>query len=207
MQRRSFINNSLLATSSLFFFPVSITACQDQKGEFTQTVREKAVFLLEQWCKGLYSLQTIDPANPEVHGGIYSPGDNAYPGRCADAIYPFLWMASRTKDKKYLQAALDVYQWEQYNCWNEEYGCWFNDPGESDGWKSISVFSAITKMEAIEHYGDLLEEKELYEWKNRLLRVAEYIYTTFHIGYANINYPASATLAMQMLGKLFNEEK
>jgi len=166
-----------------------------------------AVSLLEKWCEGLYTNQTNNPGNTITDGGIYSPGDQAYLGRCADAIYPFLWMAKHTNDKKYVIAAKKVYAWEQNNCWNEAYGCWVNDPGKMDGWKSISVFSAITKMEAMEHYTDLIGEETIKEWKVRLKRVAEYIYTTFHVEYANINYPATATFALYKLGELFNEDK
>jgi len=166
-----------------------------------------AISLLEKWCLGLYANQTNHTGDPLTDGGIYSPGDKAYLGRCADALYPFLWMARHTNDNKYVVAAKKVYAWEQYNCWNDEYACWVNDPGMPDGWKAISVFSAITKMEAIEHYSDLLGETTVGEWKNRLRQVAEYIYNTFHVEYSNINYPATSTFALFKLGKMFDEEK
>ena len=197
-----------MASSSLLLLPsLSQSYTQDNVRKSKDKINVLAVSLLKKWCQGLYANQTNSPGNKETDGGIYSPGDKAYLGRCADALYPFLWMAQHTNDEKYVIAAKKVYAWEQNNCWNEEYGCWFNDPGKPDGWKSISVFSAITKMEAIEHYPHLLGEDTITEWKNRLSRVAEYLHKTFHIDYANINYPATATFALFKLGKMLDEEK
>ena len=208
MRRRVFISTSLLVSSSFLMRPYELIALASNNTKGAKNpVKKLTISLLERWCKALYDLQTVSPGNPATDGGIFSPGDNAYPGRCADAIYPFLWMARHTGDKKYAVAAIKVYDWEQNNCWNEEYGCWYNNPGEPDGWKSISVFSAITKMESIEHYGDLLGANTIAQWKRRLHRVAEYLFTTFHIGYANINYPATATYALYKLGKLLEEKK
>ena len=187
MKRRTFLKNSLLVSSSVFLRPSAVRCLDLGKDSRTHDkISELAVSLLEQWCQGLYANQTIDPGNTVTDGGIYSPGDQAYLGRCADALYPFLWMARHTNDEKYIVAAKKVYAWEQNNCWNEEFGCWYNDPGRPDGWKSISVFAAITKMEAIEHYPDLLGEETISKWKSRLQLVAEYIYKTFHVEYANI---------------------
>jgi len=208
MIRRTFLRNSILASSSVLLLPPAFHSCVQGKDSGPhKEIMALAVSLLEKWCRGLYANQTISPGDALTDGGIYSPGDKAYLGRCADALYPFLWMARHTNDEKYVVAAKKVYAWEQNNCWSDEYGCWYNDPGKPDGWKSISVFGAITKMEAIEHYPDLLGEETIREWKSRLLLVAEYIYNTFHVEYANINYPATATFALFKLGKMFNEDK
>lgn len=208
MKRRTFVKNSLMAASSILLLSSDdpLSALNSISVQHDK-IKMLATSILEKWCWGLYANQTNKPGDPQKHGGIYSPGDQAYLGRCADAIYPFLWMAKHTNDKKYITAAKNVYEWEQNNCWNEEYGCWYNDPGKPDGWKSISVFSAITKMEAIEHYPELLGEETIKDWKDRLHLVAEYIYRTFHVEYANINYPGTATFALFKLGKMFNEEK
>jgi hypothetical protein len=139
--------------------------------------------------------------------GIYSPGDEAYLGRSADALYPFLWMAKHTNDKKYVKAARKVYAWEQNNCWSEELGCWFNDPNRPNSWKGITVFAAMTKYEAIKYYPDLLGEETINEWKTRLYRASEYLYQTLDIHFGNINYPAYGTLAFYSLGKLFDEPR
>lgn len=208
MLRRTFLKNSLAASSSLVLQPHGLhVISQPFLADIDDKIRKLGTTLLEQWCMGLYAQQTRNTGDLSTSGGIYSPGDDAYLGRSADAIYPFLWMANHSGEEKYIEAALQVYAWEQNNCWNETYGCWYNDPGKPDGWKSISVFSALTKVESIEHYPQLLGEKTIREWKERLELVADYLFRTFHIDYANINYPASATIALFKLGKMFNEEK
>ena len=208
MIRRTFISSSLSVAAGTWLFPLVLQSMKLSKNHLlSEKVSDLAGSLLEKWCQGLYANQTNMPGDPLRDGGIYSPGDQAYLGRCADAIYPFLWMARNTGDEKYVLAARKVYSWEQNNCWNEDYGCWLNDPGKQDSWKSISVFSSITKIDSIEHYPELLGEDTIAEWKTRLHRVAEYIYNTFHIDHANINYPATATYALFKLGRMFNEEK
>ena len=208
--RRSYLGTSLLAAFSALLQPrvlsLPVPSATDSVSS-DESLRNLAVSLLERWCRGLYAHQTNKPGDPSADGGIYSPGDQAYPGRCADSIYPFLWMAARTNDDKYVNAAKKVYAWEQHNCWSDDLGCWFNDPGRPDGWKSITVFSAITKLEAIEQYAELLGPLTVDEWLDRLHMAADYIYRTFHVEYANINYPATATFALHKLGELFNEEK
>lgn len=208
MHRRSFLKNTLAVVPPLLIFPHAIASIPT--GDFNpdgNQIQELATKLLEQWCQGLIAHQTNSPGNKLTDGGIYSPGDEVYLGRSADAIYPFLWMAAHTKDDKYVAAARKVYDWEQHNCWSEELGCWYNDANKPESWKGITVFAAMTKLEAILHYSDLLGEETVKEWKERLYRAAEFIYRTIGIDFGNINYPATATLALFQLGELFQEEK
>jgi hypothetical protein len=208
MKRRTFLKNSVTATSSLLFLP-SFLQCTGTNSLYSdhQRINELTIKLLEQWCKGLVAHQTNSPDNLITHGGIYSPGDDAFLGRSADSILPLLWMAKHTNDYKYVEAAKLVYGWEQNNCWSEELGCWFNNPNMPDSWKGITVFAAMTKYEAIVYYPELLGEEAIKEWKARLYRASEYLYETLTINFGNINYPAFGTLAFYCLGKLFNEER
>ena len=208
MNRRNFLKNTAIATSSLLFLPAFVR-CIGKNTPFSdhEKINELTVKLLEQWCEGLIAHQTYSPDNLITHGGIYSPGDDAYLGRSADSIVPLLWMAKHTGDKKFVEAAKLVYDWEQNNCWSEELGCWFNNPNMPDSWKGITVFAAMTKYEAIVHYPELLGEETIKEWKERLYRAAEYLFETLTINFGNINYPAFGTLAFYSLGKLFNEPR
>lgn len=208
MRRRTFLENSLTAASSLLFLP-SVWQCSGTNSVSSdhERITKLTIKLLGQWCEGLVAHQTFSPDNPITHGGIYSPGDDAYLGRSADAILPLLWMAKHTNDKKYTEAAKLVYDWEQHNCWSDELGCWFNDPNRPGSWKGITVFAAMTKYEAIKYYPELLGEESIKEWKTRLYRASEYLYRTLDINFGNINYPAYGTLAFYCLGKLFNEDR
>lgn len=208
MRRRTFLGNSLTAASSLLFLP-AVWQCTGPDSQFSdhEQIHKLAIKLLEQWCQGLVAHQTLKPGDPVTHGGIFSPGDDAYLGRSADAILPLLWMAKHTGDKKYTEAARLVYDWEQNNCWSEELGCWYNDPNRPNSWKGITVFAAMTKYEAIKYYPDLLGDETINEWKTRLYRASEYLYQTLDIHFGNINYPAYGTLAFYSLGKLFKEDR
>jgi len=208
MDRRIFLKNTSIATSSLLFLPVALR-CTGMNSVFSdhERVNNQTVKLLEQWCQGLVAHQTYSPDNKISHGGIYSPGDDAYLGRSADSIFPLLWMAKHTGDHKYVESAKLVYAWEQNNCWSEELGCWFNNPKMPDSWKGITVFAAMTKYEAIVYYPELLGEETIKEWKARLYRASEYLYQTLDINFGNINYPAFGTLAFYSLGMLFDEPR
>ena len=121
MQRRIFLKSTASAASSLLFLP-TVWQCTGTNSLSSdhERITELAIKLLKKWCQGLVAHQTYSPDNPITHGGIYSPGDDAYPGRSADAILPLLWMAKHTNDNKYIEAAKLVYDWEQHNCWSEE---------------------------------------------------------------------------------------
>jgi hypothetical protein len=206
--RRTFTKRSLLASASALALPslLSSAARPPSAALAPNRITSLAESLLLQWCRGLYANQIDRPADPAVHGGLYSPGDGAVLGRCADAIVPFLWMAAHTGEARYVEAAKRVYAWEQVNASSED-GAWFNNPGKPSGWKAITVFGAITKLEALSAYPDLLGEETVAQWRARLRQAAEYIYRTFHIDLANINYPATATYALFQLGRMFNEDK
>ena len=209
MNRRLFLKSTATAASSLLFLPAG---CQNTGTKSLSSDHERitglTIKLLEQWCQGLIDHQTNSPDNPITHGGIYSPGDDAYPGRSADSIFPLLWMAKHTNDPRFVEAAKMVYDWEQHNCWSEELGCWFNNPNRPNSWKGITIFAAMTKYEAIVHYPELLGEETIKEWKSRLYRASEYLYRILDINWnRNINYPAFGTLAFYCLGKLFNEDR
>ena len=208
MERRTFIKNTVTASSSLLFLSAFLR-CTGMNALLSDHARINAltIKLLEQWCQGLVAHQTYSPDNLITHGGIYSPGDDAYLGRSADSIIPLLWMAKHTGDHKYMEAAKLVYAWEQNNCWSEELGCWFNNPNMPESWKGITVFAAMTKYEAIKYYPELLGEETIKEWKATLYRASEYLYETLTINFGNINYPAYGTLAFYSLGKLFNDDR
>ena len=110
MRRRTFIKNTLLSSSSFVLLPSALDAIAiDKLNGNKDKIKNLAESLLEKWCRGLYDHQTNNPEDPLTDGGIFSPGDKVYLGRCADALYPFLWMAQHTKDEKYLTAAKKVY--------------------------------------------------------------------------------------------------
>ncbi len=203
LNRRNFIKT----TSMLSLAPHFLLGLQHQGISYATTkIIPLAESLLRKWCRALLEHQINNPNDLTLHGGIYSSGDKGIPGRCADAVYPFLWMAKYSGNSKYIEAAKNVYNWEQHNC-SHESGAWCNDPGAPKSWKGITVFGAITKMETINHYSDLLGEKTVSQWKNRTQKAAEWIFENIDINFGNINYPATTPYAMHLAGEMFNKKK
>lgn len=155
--------------------------------------------LLADWCDGLLKLQL-----PE--GAFRCPSCDIIHGRCADAIYPFLQMASSTYDTKYIDAAMSVQRWSRnVDCAD---GAWQNDPGTTHTWKGITVFGAITLAETLHHHGALLGATTRAAWTDRLRKAIEFVFREFHWkNYANINYPVTASYALALCGRVLDEPR
>ncbi len=62
--RRTFIKNSLLASSSLLLFPSAFHSCAlNTDSSPHDKITALAVSLLEKWCQGLYANQTNNPGD------------------------------------------------------------------------------------------------------------------------------------------------
>ena len=160
--------------------------------------------LLKEWCDSLIDLQIKENKRPELFGGILCPACGHIHGRCADAIYPMLYMADRTGDKRYLQSALDLYTWVDSNMSRSD-GSYYNDTNQS--WKGITVFFCIQLGESLMQYAHLLSEDTIARWAIRLEKAGEFIYTYFDGLKTNINYPITLSAAMAVLWKITDNEK
>ncbi len=69
MDRRIFLKNTAIATSSLLFLPVALR-CTGMNSllSYHERINELTVKLLEQWCQGLVTHQTCSPDNKITHG-------------------------------------------------------------------------------------------------------------------------------------------
>ncbi|HAR32983.1 MAG TPA: hypothetical protein DCR95_02520 [Desulfobacter sp.] len=160
--------------------------------------------LLTKWCEGLLRYQITKPENPSTNGAVWSPGDGALLGRCAESVYPFLWCAKRYRDERFYQAALRAVKWAFDNV-AQRNGSWHNGPKQD--WDGITVFIATAMAKAIYYHGDILEEKTRCFWLEKLHLSGQWLYKTIDIDYSNINYPAANTYAMALLGTILNETK
>lgn len=161
--------------------------------------------LLKEWCDGMLRIQINKPLDPLVHGSLDCPSCDHIHGRCMDAVYPFLYMADVTGDKKYLKAGMDALQWAENNV-SQEDGSWtvIRNP---KSWKGISVFGAIALAEALKHHGHILDEEVRENWMKRLGRVAEYLYKKFTMTFTNVNYGYSCVYAMFLIGEVLENSK
>ncbi|TKG96477.1 hypothetical protein EYV94_04290 [Puteibacter caeruleilacunae] len=159
--------------------------------------------LLQDWCDALIKYQIDDTTKPHLHGGIICPACARIHGRCGDAIYPMLHMAKHTGDKKYLNAALNLFTWTENNVILPN-GAFINDVNVSS-WTGITVFSVISLCEALANHGDLLSQSIRDIWLRRLRKATDYVHRTFHIEFSNINYPLTAIYALWIVGELFDD--
>ena len=112
--------------------------------------------LLKDWCDALIKFQIEDTDQIGLYGGIMCPSCARIHGRCSDAIYPLMYMASKTGDDKYLKSAIILYEWAESRVSLSD-GSWINDINVSD-WVGTTVFTSIALAEAILHHRDLLEK-------------------------------------------------
>ena len=165
---------------------------------------EESLKLLTTWCDSMIRDQINEPTNSVTHGALYCHACQDIHGRCSDAIYPFMYLADKTGDQKYLNAAIKLMDWS-VNVDGPD-GSWTNDI-DPKSWNGITVFGAIALGEALHHHGHLLSKEMKTNWDNRLKAAIEFVYKTFDMHFSHINYRFTAVYALYFLGTYFNEEK
>ncbi|WP_282122027.1 hypothetical protein [Algibacter mikhailovii] len=204
MQRRNFIQLSTLAGIGLSL-PMGglLNACESHP-EHSLKYKNLTADLLKEWCDGMLRVQINNPLNLEEHGALGCPSCAHIHGRCMDAVYPFLYMADSTGDKKYVEGAKLVMLWAENNV-SQEDGAWtvIKNP---KSWKGITVFGAIALAEALHYHGHVLDEETRTAWTARLEKAGQYIYNTFTIDFTNINYPGTAVYGLNLMGDILNRD-
>ncbi|KEZ94333.1 hypothetical protein [Nonlabens ulvanivorans] len=202
MKRRNFIKFSAIAGVGLSL-PISglLHSCTSHP-EHSLEFKNLITGLLKRWSDGMLNVQINDPSNLEVHGALGCPSCSHIHGRCMDAVYPFLYMADKTGDKKYIEGAKLVMTWAENNV-SQENGAWtvIRNP---KSWKGITIFGAIALAEALHYHGHVLDEDTRTAWTNRLDKAGQYIYDTFTIDFTNINYPGTAVYGLNLIGDVLN---
>src|ERR1700722_5582492 len=107
MNRRTFLKNSAMA-GTLLALPTGCISGSRSSSPTAQTANALPAMqdLLQQWCDGLLALQMKDLNSPGTDGAYSCPACGIIHGRCADSVYPLLYMAERSGDSKYLDAAI-----------------------------------------------------------------------------------------------------
>jgi hypothetical protein len=204
MKRRSFVQLSSFAGLGMLM-PLHSCIGNAKKSVTEMTIFEKQSFsLLQTWCDAMIREQVNNPNDPVSNGALYCEACDLIHGRCADAVYPFMYMADKTGEKKYLDAAIKVMDWSVNVDLPD--GSWTNmiDP---KSWNGTTVFGSIALGEALHYHGDILPKEIKEKWENRLKSAIEYVYLKFDDHFSHINYRFTAVHALNFLGKYFNEEK
>jgi len=155
--------------------------------------------LTATWAATLLGLQIKDSANPAEKGGLRGLGTQTIYGRIGDTIYPFMHMARRTGDSRYIDASVLLFRWMEANV-SQPDGSWLNEKKET--WKGTTVFAVIALCEALRYHGDLMDPSFKNALHDRLMKAGDFINTNVNIDYGNINYPISASYALSLLGTI-----
>lgn len=159
--------------------------------------------LLKQWCDALIEHQ-VRGMGPAFDGAFLCPACKYEHGRCHDAVYPFMYMADRTGDMKYVEAAKAVFDWHENNMMCDD-GSAYNDPNAA--WNGITVFATTALCEALERHSSLLDEATREKWIDKLSRMANWLYHALNEDMTtNINYLATNAAALALAGKYLGQE-
>lgn len=206
MKRREFIQLSTLTGLGLTLSASSLlNSCKlaSSANEHSPEFKKMTFDLLKDWCDGMLKTQIIKPTDPKVHGLLDCPALETVHGRVMDAVYPFLYMAKATGDKKYLKAGILAFEWGE-NVTKED-GGWTNNL-DPKSWDGTTVFGAVALAEALKYHGDLLDTETRERWYKRLESAAKFVYKKFpKVDSTNINYGATAIYAFNLIGKLLDK--
>jgi len=209
MNRKEFIQRSIVGGIGLSL-PMStlLNSCTDKtKTAPTHSVAFKELLqdLLKDWCDGMLRVMVINPSDATVHGMMECPAGCKVHARSMDAVYPFLYMAKTTGEKKYLEAGIAAFEWAE-NVTKPD-GSWTNALNPKS-WNGTTVFGAISVAEALQYHGDLLDEERRKKWKDRLAWAADFLYEKFDkIEVTNVNYGATNIYAMNLIGRVLDRPK
>ncbi len=197
LTRRELLQLSTAGAATLAL-PNWIIAATEQPASHTNLYST----LLQTWCDGLLAHQ-VTLADPALHGALLCPACSIIHGRCADAVYPLLRVAHTTGNKKYLTAAIQLYDWAERNVSRPD-GSWINDVILSS-WQGITVFHTIALAEALRHHGELLDAATRQRWTERVGRAVKFLDGFISIQTGNINYPVTSAYCFALCGELLKE--
>ncbi|MES2278173.1 MAG: twin-arginine translocation signal domain-containing protein [Bacteroidota bacterium] len=202
LTRRNFIKTSAIAGAGL---AGALRLTDAFALDEVYTLYSLSSTTVRQWAEALLKLQVTDKQRTDDYGGIWCPADKAVHGRVGDAIYPFFYMASVTKDSRYTDAAMLLYRWIERRV-SQPDGSWLNEPVKGS-WKGTTVFMSIALGETLKHHSALMDAAFKTELQARLKKAGDFIYDTFNINFGNINYPISGSYCLALLGEVLNEPK
>jgi len=210
MDRRTFINRLSIASAGVSLTPTAWLAGSQAwatEGGSSSEFDALTHSLLVDWCDGMIRRQINQPDDPERHGALECPACPIIHGRCSDALYPFMHVAHVTGDQRYLDAAINVYDWAEHNT-SQPDGSWTNDI-DPRSWRGTTIFGAIALAEALHYHGECLDEERRAAWTKRLDEAAGgYLYRDFKtIDFTNLNYGMTGVYGFNLFGRVLDNQK
>lgn len=196
---------------TLFYVFISCSSVPDDKGVIIQkSLHEQAEELLTTWIDKMLFYQCSD-LHSSLDGGIICPACARIHGRIGDAVLPLMYLADKTKNPKYLDAAKKLMKWMEVQ--HRPDGSYMNDVNVSD-WNGTTVFAAIALYEALYYHGHLLDDSTRNHWTKRLNEAGDFILNNpviysrrrENMKNQNVNYSASATYALYAIGEMCHRD-
>jgi len=205
VSRRNFIKMTASGIAAIYGAGPIALAAPPKPGASVAPILTAKDFsdLLTTWCDGLLATQINGIGYASLNGGLLCPACGMVHGRCFDALYPLMHVASATGQSRYLDAAVRLQAWADVVTRPD--GSWVNDLSLGD-WKGITVFGAIALAEALRHHGHLLDDAVHRRWIDRLSRAAKFLDTFINIHTGNINYPITSSLAFTVCGLVLDDK-
>ena len=164
-------------------------------------MNEKYIPLLRTYCDTLVRSQLRGTGEKSLDGGILCRPCAMIHGRIADAVYPLVYMAKLTENANYLNSAYLAFDWSENVLCDD--GGMYNDTTKT--WQGTTVFFAISLAEALHTGADIITPEEKAKWEKRLFKNGEWLYRVLDENHsANINYLASNSLALFLIGEYFD---
>lgn len=158
--------------------------------------KDEIYALLKAWCDRLLDYQITDDIHPEFDGALSCPSCMTIHGRCHDAVYPLIYMADRTGQKKYMEAAKRLFDWGDNLVADD--GSFYNDA--QNAWNGITTFAIVGMSEVLKYHQEVLDETFIDKIEQRMSGGALWIYKAFMDGIStNINYYAAASAALDLV--------
>ncbi len=153
--------------------------------------------LFFRWSEKLLSLLEED-------GNFNCPACDFKHGRSADAVYPFMYMYSITKNIKWKNASLSLLDWSEENV-SLKNGAYKNDI--TSEWTGTTVFTVIALLDTLSDFGSFFLALERNLLEKRVRKALDYLATFDDLKDRNINYPIANSLALYLGYLYFKEEK
>lgn len=173
--------------------------CRAEVMVHTKPVDDEMYELLQTWCDGLLDFQ-IRHESLALDGGIICPACAFMHGRASDAVYPLFFIGTFTGDKKYIDAAVRLFNWGKNNVRFFD-GSWSNEVNLSD-WRGTTVFGLIALAESFRDFSYLMEVKTKADWLCCVKEQADFISYYVKPGIGSINYSASACYALALASEV-----
>ncbi len=164
------------------------------------TVSTHAWRILTELNAALLRYVQQDPKSPDF-GAIGCPHCHLYHTRAAEAVYPFAFEFQKTKDKTYLNAAVNLGNWLVRQ--QQDDGSWLETPEKWTGTTTDQTLMLALAYPVLRPY---LNPEAKHKWLGAIEKAADYLERVMSPGFASINYCATTTATLMFADLLIHKQ-